>query len=57
MDPVVAGMMHIEVDVNMPVREVVLLQSIFGDFGEVLLGHCSGLVADVEDSWDSWMYL
>ena len=39
MDPVVTEMIHVKVDVNMPVREVVLLQSIFGDFGAVLPGY------------------
>jgi hypothetical protein len=56
MDLVVTEMIHVKVDVKIPVKEVVLLQSIFGDFGVVLLGHSSGLVADVEDGWYSWMY-
>jgi hypothetical protein len=32
-------MIHVKVDVNMPVRDVVLLQGIYGDFGVVLLGY------------------
>jgi hypothetical protein len=39
MDLVVTEMVHVRVDVNMPVRDAVLLRSIFGDFGVVLLGY------------------
>jgi len=38
MDLVVTEIIHVRVDVNMLVRDVVLLQGTYGDFGAVLLG-------------------
>jgi len=38
MDQVMIEIIHVRVDVNMLVRDVVLLQGTYGDFGVVLLG-------------------